>query len=164
MDKERQNSVYVNMMVDTLKKKENILTILYEQTQRQEHLLRDDALDMEEFQHLLDQKGERIQELNELDEGFDALFKMVEKEISVNRECYREEILTMQRQIGAVTELGVKIQALEHQNSDRLKMYLANQRKVIRDFHVNNKTAANYYKNMANSHKPEQSYFFNEKK
>lgn len=164
MDKECQNSVYVNMMVDTLKKKETILTILYEQTKQQECLLKDDELDLKQFQRLLDQKGEKIQELNELDEGFDALFKMVEKEVSANRECYREEIQTMQIQIGVVTELGVKIQALEHQNSDRLKIYLANQRKAIRDFHVNNKTAASYYKNMANSHKPEQSYFFNEKK
>lgn len=164
MDKERRNSVYVSMLVDTLRKKEAILTTLYEQTQRQEALLKDEEMSVEEFQRTVDEKGEKIQELNELDEGFDALFKMVKKEISANRECYREEIQTMQKQIEEVTELGVKLQVLEHQNSDRLKIYLANQRRVIRDFHVNNKTAANYYKNMANSHKPEQSYFFNEKK
>lgn len=164
MDKQRQNSVYVNMMVDTLRRKETILTILHEQTQQQERLLKEQELDLEQFQHLLDLKGEKIQELNELDEGFDALFRMVQKDISADKERYREEIQTMQKLIGTVTELGVKIQALEHQNSERLKIYLATQRKTIRDFHVNHKMAESYYKNMADSHKPEQSYFFNEKK
>lgn len=162
MDKERQNSVYVNMMIDTLKRKESILTALYEQTREQEQLLREDEMDADRFQQLIDEKGTQIDELNKLDEGFDALFKMVEKEIVANREEYKEEVQKMQKQIGSVSELGVKIQALEHQNSDRLKAYLTRQRKTIRDFHINNKTAANYYKNMANTHKPEQSYFFNE--
>lgn len=163
MDKERQNSVYVSMMADTLKRKETILTALYSMTQEQERMLKGDELDVEQFHQLLDEKGAKIDELNELDEGFDALFKMVEKEIVANRENYKEEIQMMQRQIREVSELGVRIQALEHQNSSRLQAYLAKQRKTIRDFHVNNKTAANYYKNMANSHRPEQSYFFNEK-
>lgn len=163
MDKERQNSVYVSMMADTLRRKETILTALYSMTQEQERMLKEDELDIEQFHQLLDEKGAKIDELNELDEGFDALFKMVEKEIVANRENYKEEIQMMQRQIREVSELGVRIQALEHQNSSRLQAYLAKQRKTIRDFHVNNKTAANYYKNMANSHRPEQSYFFNEK-
>lgn len=164
MDKERQNSVYVNMMIDTLRRKESILTVLYQQTQEQERLLKSEELDIDEFNELLEKKGSQIDELNELDEGFDALFQKVEKEIVANREAYRDDIKKMQRQIIAVSELGVKIQTLEHQNSTRLEAFLAEQRKSIRHFNLNNKTASSYYKNMANAHKPEQSYFFNETK
>ena len=164
MDKKTENSVYVTMMADTLKRKEKILSFLYEKTREQETLLKEEALDQESFQRILDEKGEKIDELNQLDEGFDALFKMVEKEIVANRDNYAEEIKDMQKTITAVSELGIKIQALEHQNSGHLEIYLAKKRKQIRDFHVNNKTAANYYNNMSNTHKPAQSYFFNEKK
>ncbi|MCH5252744.1 MAG: hypothetical protein J1F22_07200 [Lachnospiraceae bacterium] len=164
MEKKLENSVYVTMMADSLKRKEKILTFIYEKTREQETLLKDEELDVDAFQKLVDEKGERIDELNELDEGFDALFQMVEKEIVANRGNYAEEIQDMQKTIASVSELGVKIQALEHQNSGHLKIYLSKKRKQIRDFHVNNKTAANYYSNMSNTHKPEQSYFFNEKK
>ena len=162
MAAEHQNAVYVNMMVDTLKRKEKLLVTLLEQTRGQEKLLREEELDQEQFQSLLDEKAGRIEELNRLDDGFDTLFQTVKKEIQEHRIAYRTEIQQMQGYIARVADLGAEIQALEHQNSDRLKIYLSRQRKVIREFHVNNKTATNYYKNMANSHKPEQSYFFNE--
>lgn len=164
MDKQNQNSVYVGMMADTLKRKKEILTFLYEKTKEQELLLKDEDMDPDAFQATIDEKGKKIEELNEIDEGFDALFKYVEKEIKANRNAYKEEIQLMQKLIGEVTELGIQIQALEHQNSGHFKVYLANQKNMIREFHVNNKTTSSYYQNMANVHKPDQSYFFNETK
>lgn len=159
-----QNRVYVDMMVDTLRRKKKILLFLQEKTREQEILLKDEEMDPALFQTLIDEKGVKIEELNQIDEGFDTLFRNVEKEITTNREEYKSEILEMQRLIGEVSELGIQIQALEHQNSGHFKVYLANQRKTIREFHVNNRTASSYYQNMANAHKSEQSYFFNETK
>ncbi len=159
-----QNSIYVNMMVDVLKRKERILTDLLKMTREQEELLKQEEMDQERFHEILDEKGELIEELNEIDEGFDALFQKVEQEIRMHREQYRDHIAEMQKRIGVVSELGIQIQALESQNSEHLKVYLAAQRKRIRDFHVNQKTASNYYQNMANTHRNEQSYYFNEKK
>lgn len=164
MDERGQNGVYVGMMVDTLKRKKEILEFLYEKTKEQELLLKDDEMDEEKFQVTINEKGEKIEELNTIDEGFDALFKYVEKEIKANKNAYKEEIQLMQKLIGEVSELGIQIQALEHQNSGHFKVYLANQRKMIREFNVNNKTTSSYYQNMANVHKSEQSYFFNETK
>ncbi len=160
----KQNSIYVNMMVDVLKRKERILTDLLEKTREQEELLKQEEMDQERFHEILDEKGELIEELNEIDEGFDALFQKVEQEIRTRREQYRDHIAEMQKRIGVVSELGIQIQALESQNSEHLKVYLAAQRKRIREFHVNQKTASNYYQNMANTHRNEQSYYFNEKK
>lgn len=164
MENQSQNRVYVNMMRDTLKRKKQILLSLLEKTREQEKMLKDDELDEEKFSRIIEEKGVQIEELNKMDEGFDTLFKYVEKEIVSNRGAYKEEILQMQKLIAEVSELGVQIQALEHQNSGHFKVYLANQRKTIRDFHVSHKTASSYYQNMANVHKPEQSYFFNETK
>lgn len=159
----QQNSVYVKMMVDVLKRKERILVELMERTAEQETLLKQEELDQERFREILVEKGSLIEEMNDIDEGFDALFKKVEEEIVSHRESYWDSIEEMQKRIGVVSDLGLRIQALEAQNSEHLKVYLASQRKRIREFHVNNKTASSYYQNMANTHRPEQSYYFNEK-
>ena len=52
----------------------------------------------------------------------------------------------------------MKIQALENQNSERLKAYLSAERKKIREYHMNSQTASRYYRNMTNTHIPEQSF------
>lgn len=158
-----QNSVYVRMMIDVLKRKERILKELLEKTQEQEALLKQEELDQERFHEILSEKGSRIDELNEIDEGFDSLFKKVEKEILNHREFYRDSMIEMQNRVGVVSDLGLRIQALELQNRERMEIYLDSQRKRIRKFHVSNKTASSYYQNMANVHKPDQSYYFNEK-
>lgn len=163
MEQDR-NSVYVNMMVDSLSRKKRILEFILKKTREQELLLKDDEMDPDEFHAIIDEKGELIDELNKIDAGFDTLFSYVEKEINENRMAYRTQIEKMQRLIGEVSELGIQIQALEHQNSGHFKVYLANQRKSIREFHVNNRTTTSYYQNMANAPKPEQSYFFNKTK
>lgn len=164
MNNQSQNSIYVSMMSDTLKKKKQILLFLLQKTREQEILLKDEEMSMEAFNATIEEKGDKIEELNRLDEGFDALFQRVKEEIVSNRMAYKTQIQEMQKLLGEVSDLGIQIQALEHQNSGHFKVYLANQRKSIREFHVNHKTASSYYQNMANAHKPEQSYFFNETK
>ncbi len=164
MEQENNNSVYVNMMVDSLDRKKRILEYILVKTREQESLLKDEEMDPDAFQAIIDEKGEQIDELNKIDEGFDTLFSYVEKEIKENRMTYRKQIEQMQQLIGAVSELGIQIQALEHQNSGHFKVYLANQRKLIRDFNVNSRTTTSYYQNMANVPKTEQSYFFNKTK
>ena len=164
MNEQSKNGVYVDMMCDALKRKKQILQVLLDQTRLQETLLRDEEMDPEQFNITIEKKGTQIEELNKIDEGFESLFKYVEKEITSNKLAYKEKIQKMQQLIGEVSELGIRIQALEHQNSVHFEVYLANQRKKIRDFHVSNKTASSYYQNMANVHKPDQSYFFNETK
>lgn len=164
MEEKKRNAVYVDMMVDSLKRKQQILSYLYDRTKEQERLLIDEDMNPDEFKALVDAKGARLEELNTIDEGFDALFNLVKQEIQKNRVDYREQIQTMQLLIKEISDLGVQIQALEQQNSGHFKTYLARHRKTIHDFHVNSRTANTYYQNMAHAHKPQTSYFFDETK
>lgn len=158
-----ENRVYVNMMEDSLKRKKRVLVRLLEQTREQEILLKGE-MDPDQFLAILDEKGKQIDELNRLDEGFDRLFKAVEKEIHANRSAYESQIKNMQKLIGEVSELGIQLQALEHQNSGHFKVYLANQRKDIREFHLNNRTAVSYFQNMANAGGGNEPYYFDKTK
>ena len=110
------------------------------------------------------EKERAIVELNELDGGFDGLFKLVKKQIESDREQYREEIQQMQQLIAVLSELDVSIRSLESQNNERFKKFLGREKDMIRNYHINNRTATTYYQNMANVHRKENSYFFNEKK
>ena len=131
---ERQNSVYVRMLEDVLKKKEHLLRDILERTREQEALLKQEELDQERFHEILEEKGRWIEALNEMDEGFDTLFAKVESEIRSHKDRYKENIQRMQKSIVIVSEYGMKIQALENQNSERLKAYLSAERKKIREY------------------------------
>ena len=162
VEKKFENSVYVSMMADSLKKKEGILEFLYKKTAEQELILKSEEPDLAQFQQTIDEKGVQITQLDQLDQGFDTLFRLVEEEIQKNRGNYREEILEMQDRIRRVSDLSMKIQVLEHQNSERLKGYLSKKKSEIRDARINGRTATSYYQNMANAHKSDQSYYLNE--
>lgn len=164
MESKAQNRVYVTMMVDSLKKKEKVLRSLLEMTEKQSALLKEEQLDADLFSTLIDQKGKEIEELDSLNDGFDRLFHSIKEELERNREDYREEIQTMQRLIAVVSELSVSVQAVESQNNERFKKFLAREKDAIKNFYVNNRTASSYYQNMANVHREDKSYFFNEKK
>ncbi|MCR5691161.1 MAG: flagellar protein FlgN [Eubacterium sp.] len=164
MDSQTEKTVYVSMMLDSLRRKKSILTNLLDLTKKQEHMLKGQELDVDGFQRSVDRKGDYIEQLNQMDEGFDRLFKQVKEEIVNHRQSYKEEILLMQKLIQQVSELGVEIQALENQNSIRFKAYLSDQRKDIRDFHVNSRTTNTYMQNMTGGNMTGQSYYFNETK
>ena len=81
MDNNNRNRVYVDMMVDTLKRKEDILRFLYDKTKEQETLLKKEKLDVDAFEKTVEEKGVKIDSLDEIDSGFDRLFTYVRKEI-----------------------------------------------------------------------------------
>ena len=159
-----QGLVYVTMMLDSLKKKETILGALLGITQKQDRLLSEENLDVDEFNKTLEQKEDLIVRINELDDGFERLYSDVKSELEAKREDYCKEIQMMQRKIGTLSDLNVRIQALESRNSEKMKKFLAKEKDVIRSYHINNRTAATYYQNMANVHREDKSYFLNEKK
>lgn len=164
MEQKSGNGVYVDMMLDSLVKKEGILTSLLEYTRRQETLLKDEDLDMDDFQSLIDQKGLLVDQLNEMDEVFDAMFRRLEQELNENREQYKKKIQQMQEILPRLSELSVQIQALEQQNNGHFKKYVTEKKKVIRDFYVNSKTVSNYHQNLRNAYQTDQSYFFDKTK
>ena len=61
-----REEVYVNMMVDTLERKKVILEQLFHQTKVQETLLKEEEMDMDSFQQMIDLKGEEIEKLKYL--------------------------------------------------------------------------------------------------
>ena len=104
-----------------------------------------------------------INELESLDKGFETVYDRVKEELNVNRNAYREIIETMQKKIVSITELTVKIQAVEERNKAKADSVFAMKRNQVKNVRVSNQTVARYYKNMAGQHQSGQSYFLDTK-
>lgn len=154
---------YVRMMLDVLSKKEIHLTKLLELTVEQEALLKEEAFNEAEFALIIEKKSGNIRKLEEFDNGFQSIYNRVAEEIKDHKEEYKDQILEMQGLITRVTDLGVKLAALEEKNKNTLEMKFREKRQNIRQFKVSKQTADKYYKNMIGM-QTGASYFMDQKK
>ena len=81
----------------------------------------------------------------------------------LSKEEYKEQILKMQGLISSVTDLGVKLTALEEKNRASLELLFQGRKNNIRQFKIGKQAADKYYKNMIGL-TSEKSYFMDHKK
>ena len=160
---ETKGITYIRMMLDILNKKEAQLTSLLELTTAQEQLLKVEEFDEESFFELIEKKREPLRKLEETDMGFQAIYNRIAEEMKTNKEEYKDQILEMQGLITRVTDLSVKLSALEEKNKASLEAKLQGKRQNIRQFKVSKQTADKYYKNMIGM-QTGASYFMDQKK
>ena len=96
---------YLQMMIDSLNKKKDILTRIIALNEEQDKILSKPELDDNAFDANMKAKGDCIDGLDRLDEGFQSLFNRVRDAINANKEMYANEISIMKRLITEVTEL-----------------------------------------------------------
>ena len=130
---------YLQIMIDSLLKKIEILKKVSELNEQQSALLDDKEFDGDKLQSNMESKAAYIDELNSLDEGFQAEYKA----------DYKELIIRLQELIREATSLSATIQAQESRNKVRVDI-------KFRQLKDNAKTAkrsvcmANkYYQNMS---------------
>lgn len=159
---ETKGITYIRMMLDVLGKKEVHLEKLLELTKEQEALLKTEEFKEAEFALLIEKKSESLRKLDEFDNGFQSIYNRVAEELKNNKEEYKEQILEMQALITRVTDLGVKLSALEEKNKSALEVKFREKRQDIRQFKVSKQTADKYYKNMIGM-QTGASYFMDQK-
>ena len=161
---ENQNTVYLNVLIDTLRKKEELLNTLIELTKEQDSILTDSKFSVDRFDSVMEDKDKVINQLNQVENGFEAIYQRVEKELPANKDQIKSEILEIQKLIRNVTDKSMAIQVMESKNKEKLIMQLAGRRQEIRSFKATNLAADRYHQNMANQHQEGQSYFLDKKK
>lgn len=155
--------VYVKVLVDSLQRKHSALNAILEITKKQEQLLHAEELDETSFLDTIKNKQVYIDQITELDNGFEGVYNRVKQELSEDRSKYTDDIATMQNLIGVITDLGIDIEALEKRNKAKMDMVLSSKKEQIRTKRANNSAASNYYRNMVNQ-QYSQSYFLDKKK
>jgi flagellar biosynthesis/type III secretory pathway chaperone len=161
-DNAMEDLVYINILIDTLQKKSGLLDELISITSEQEVIISDPSVDMDKLDETFSVKESIIQQLNQLDEGFEKVYSHIRDFLAHKKELYKDKILKLQELIREVTEKSTMLQAQELRNRNKLQDYFSVKKKEIKEFRVSSKKAASYYKNTASGQSP-QSFFFDTK-
>lgn len=164
MDVDKNHScTYLAIMIDSIRKKEDILEQLLSCTKEQNKILSANTVDIDAFNKMVEEKEILLRKIQKLDDGFEQLYLKVQEELKLHKALYQEEIKTLQLLITAISEKGIQIETLEQANRMKFELYLSQKRNEIKQFKVGNKTVSNYYKNMSGK-AMETSYFLDKKK
>lgn len=142
---------YIPIMIQSLKKKEQILIAIIQINQRQREELENPSLDPDDFDATFEEKAALIEQLELLDNGFQETFERVRDELNVHREEHREEIAQMQEYIRSLTEKSADIQAQELRNKELMQQKFATVKKQVKEVRKSQKVVNQYYKNMMRS-------------
>lgn len=144
-----QTEQYVNMMIDSLRKKDSILDKIIEQNEIQSEIAAQSELDMDKFGKSVEDKQKLIDELNVMDAGFQSLFDKIKVELNEKKTRYSGEIRQMQELIKSLSEKGIRIQAQEEKNRLSITAHFAKMKKEVKVAKKSMQVASDYYKSMS---------------
>ncbi|MBQ6408903.1 MAG: hypothetical protein IJJ64_12805 [Butyrivibrio sp.] len=144
-------SASLDMLEESLVKKIEIMKKIEEENTRQKEILSNsDDVDLEAFDKTLDIKGEYIDELEKLDDGFQSLFDRVKQEVGDNKKTYADQIKRMQELIHEIMDRSASIEAAEHRNKKLAENYFSSEREKMATGKRSSAAAFNYYTTMNN--------------
>ena len=143
---------YLDMMQESLRKKIAILKKIEVENEIQKHILENpEHVDTDLFDAAVVRKAELIDELTELNDGFQSLFDHIKEEIEQNRGKYEEQIQNMQEMIRQITVLSNTLQAEEMRNKKMADAYFSETRRQLKNGKRSAKVALDYYQSMNKS-------------
>lgn len=157
-----QEKEYIAVLIQSLEKKSELLDKIIAKNKEQKYLFEDEGSDPDRLEENMQEKSGFIDQLNELDEGFQQIYDRIKSALQKDKESYKEEIRIMQGLITEITEKSTTVQAQEQRNRALAEKRFASVKKGIRKARTSNQAASRYYKNMANLNVVE-SQFLDEK-
>ena len=143
-----QELAYIEIMLQSLKKKIGVLDQIISWNEKQKALLEDPMASVESFDETVEAKARLIEQMEQLDSGFEKLFARVKEELAVHKEDHAAEIRNMQECIKEITNKSVEIQAQEARNKDLMTQKFASVRQKAKNVRANSKAVNQYYRNM----------------
>jgi hypothetical protein len=140
---------YLQIMMDSLKKKKDVLQQIVDYNNEQEAIVTADELDGDKFQKNMEDKSACIDELNMLDEGFQSVYDRVKENIQRYKLNYKNDILILQQLIKEVTSLSATIQVQESRNKLQVDRKFRQLRSETKTAKRSVSMANKYYKNMS---------------
>lgn len=155
--------LYIHILVESLEKKIRILDGIISANQEQREGLEDPNLDPDDFDKTVEKKAEYIDQLDQLDKGFEELFARVREELNTNRSKYKTEIETMQGLIRSITDKSLMIERQEVQNKELMEKKFTAVRSQAREVRKSQKIVNQYYKSMMKSSMLDPQFMDNKK-
>lgn len=154
---------YIGILLQDLRKKNQVLDMIMYANQRQKDALTDPNLDPDEFDKIVEEKAKLIERLEQLDDGFEKIYDYVREELKENKEAHKEEILEMQNLIRQLTEKSASIQAQEQRNKELMKNKFTEVKQHVREIRSSQKVVNQYYQNMMKANYIDPQFMDNKK-
>ena len=143
---------YIQIMIESLKKKSELLADLIEYNEKQHDTVSGkefDDVDWDAFNLLIAQKDAAIERIIKMDEGFQSLYDRVKEQLGEDKDKYADKIREIQRLIEMITGQGIKIQTGEERNRKMIEKILGDRKKFIRKSRNTLKAANSYAQTMS---------------
>lgn len=138
----------VQILAQSLVKKNEVLDGIIEQNNLQETILKQEAFDMDSFEKTIDEQNRLIEKLNILDSGFEVVYEKSREEILANKAKYSKEIALMQSLIQQITDKIVTVNAGNLRNKTMAEVQFRKEKQAIGQSVSKTKVARNYYNSM----------------
>lgn len=145
-----QDKEYLAVLIQSLEKKEELLDRIIDKNKEQKILFTDEESDPDRLEENMQEKSGFVDQLNELDEGFQQIYNRVRSVLQKDKEAYKEEIRRMQELITKITEKSATVQAQEQRNRELAVKRFSSVKMGIRKARASTNAASRYYKSMAN--------------
>lgn len=157
------SEAYMSMLIASQEKKLELLEKAIELDREQEEIITGEKPDMGALDANIDAKGALVDELDRLDDGFEALYAKVRDEFINNKDAHKEEIRTLQELIRKITEKIAEVEAIEARSKVNFESFMKKRRHMIKDNRNSVKAANTYAVNMRKMSRTD-SYFVDNKK
>jgi len=139
---------YLKILDESLDKKYEILCEIDKKSREQANLIEDEA-SFELIDKNMDEKAELIEQINKLDEGFQAMYDNIKANLESQKEACQVEIAQIQKKITSVMEKSASIEAIEKRNKAAMEKRFSLAHKNNRQ-RVNQASVARGYYNTVN--------------
>lgn len=145
-----QTGTYVDIMRKSLERKKKYLSEILTFTNEQSLIASAESFDDVRFSEIVEKKDILINNINEIDKGFSAVYDRVRAEIQRDPTVYREALSAIQHLIRDCVELGMQIEAVEERNRAAMEQVFSVKFQGVRQVKQSKNVANKYYKSMAN--------------
>ena len=142
---EKSVETYLQLLDESLEKKIGVLNRILDIDKNQEKSLKEENLDADTVEKLMNEKGELIKKLDQLDDGFDSVYQRIKEEIQANSSKYTSQVKKFQEDIRNITDLQTSIEALEKRLKDSVDRYASKAAANLKLRRATNNVARNYY-------------------
>lgn len=140
---------YITILFDSLNKKIKLLEYILVENKRQQLSVSSEKMDEELFEETMAKKEDYINQINEIDQGFETVYHHVQEELSVNAGQYKDEISELKELISVITQKSMEVQLSEKRNEQLITKKFSDIRKDIHKSKNVSKVATDYYKAMS---------------
>ena len=154
---------YLQILIQCLEKKRSVLFQIRKKNEEQRVLLLDDDLTPEELENNIDEKGQLIDQLELLDDGFDETYDRVREVVRQRPKQYEKEIRVLQELMREITSDSNSIQAEEQRNYKLAQQKFAAVKHQIKKVKSRHRIVKQYYQTMSGNAVVDSQFLDNKK-